>query len=157
MTTAEERTILGRPVTGDQVARYRTKAEQWEGERFLPLLDAALAAPNVEAVRWNAYTPTFNDGDPCTWTLDGFYLKFADGDSEGGENEDGFVSGYDLYEWAGREKVPVAGREEAFAAMEALDKASEHFEDFLENAFGDAVTVTATKSGFDIGYYEGGY
>lgn len=158
MTTTEEgHTVLGRPVTGDKVATYRTKTEQWEGERFLPLLDAVLNAPSVEAVRWNAYVPSFNDGDPCTWTLDGFYVKFSDGDPEAGDNEDGFLDEYDLYEWSGQARVPVAGKEEVFTAMTALDQASGHFEDFLENSFGDSVTVTATKAGFDIGYYEGGH
>lgn len=157
MTTAEDRSVLGRPVTGDQIARYRTKADQWEGERFLSLLDAVLAAPDVEAVRWNSYVPSFNDGDPCTWTLDGFYVRFASGDPEGGDREDGYVDLYSLHGYQDRKKVPHAGKEQVLDALEALEDAGSHFEDFLENAFGDSVTVTATTAGFDIGYYDGGH
>lgn len=55
-------------------------------------LDTLFAFPEVEAVRWEQYTPYFNDGDVCVFNIHDAYIKFV-GVDEGGECEDGFGDG----------------------------------------------------------------
>src|SRR5689334_1109830 len=50
--------------------------------------------PKVEAIRWTQYTPHFNDGDPCTFSLHEFRYKVAGLADDGGDDGDGF---YDTY------------------------------------------------------------
>lgn len=145
MTSTDQKTVLGRPVTGEKPEPYGYKAEQWPTEKFLPLLDAVLDVPGVEAVQWHAHVPSFNDGDPCTYTLGEAKIRLV-GDDEGGDDEDGWYCSYGLDE-----------EHPARPAFKQFANDLDHFEDFLEEAFGEPVEVTATKEGFNIGYYEGGY
>ncbi|AXH70508.1 hypothetical protein HOT75_gp121 [Gordonia phage Daredevil] len=90
MTTTQN-TIEGRPIRG-QISRYGdTPSEQKPLSELLDKLDALLAFPEVEAIRWRQWTPYFNDGDVCTFSAYGVEVKFVDGDDEAGDSEDGFV------------------------------------------------------------------
>ena len=33
------------------------------------------AAPEIAALRWRQYTPYFNDGEPCTFSVNDLYAK----------------------------------------------------------------------------------
>lgn len=49
------------------------------------------AHPNVDAVRWTQYAPSFNDGDPCVFTVhdpEVRYVKNAEESSEPVRDED---------------------------------------------------------------------
>ena len=37
-------------------------------------------SPNLLSVRWVQYTPTWNDGDPCEFTVEDVSYKFSDSD-----------------------------------------------------------------------------
>lgn len=87
---SETRNLAGRPVTGEH-PRYSTRehVDQRPIHEFLTVLDTLLAFPEVEAVRWEQYTPYFNDGDVCTFSANDVSIKFT-GKDTGGDREDGF-------------------------------------------------------------------
>ena len=148
--------VLGRPVTGD-LTTNSSPYDQKPGEEFLPLLDAILELDNVESIRWTQYTPYFNDGDPCMFGTGELFVKLVDGDDTAGDEEDGYISAYDMTEHLhgyGNPPTINPGCEDVYAAMKALNDQFGHFEDFLIVSFGDHAQVTATSDGFDIAFYE---
>lgn len=84
--------LLGRPILGD-IQHYSTKnqVEPRPISELVDALDALLAFPEVESVRWEQYTPYFNDGDVCEFGIGDVYIKFIGQDS-GGDRDDGFSS-----------------------------------------------------------------
>ena len=60
---------IDRPVSGDVQLNNRTSVPQIDGAEFLKRMDAVLALPGVAAVVWDQYTPYFNDGEPCEFSV----------------------------------------------------------------------------------------
>lgn len=170
----ETDTFEGRPIQG-HVERGKTALEQWDGARFLELLDAVLNAENVAAVRWRQYIPYFNDGDPCEFSVGGFYLKpgepgdpapdpeddtdddIFDDDDQGGDYDDGFLDSSNLSRSWNTEKgayVPLPEVHAGAAPLTELNQNSDHFEAVLREKFGDHSIITATRDGFHVEYYE---
>lgn len=153
--------VLGRPVTGSIPRSYRgPRKEQWGAEEFLPLLDAVLAA-GAEAVKWHQYTPSFNDGDPCEFTVGEFYVRpvGTPEDSYDGEYEDGYLTDWD-FRWDSTigHTRPVADDLKAlYEALSELNGKSGHFEIFLEDTFGNGSEIVAKADGFEVDYYDCGY
>lgn len=76
MTTATQtKTFLGVPVEGEIIMGNK-REKQLPLERFSPLLAAVLDQPGILAVRWNQYTPYFNDGEPCEFNIYSIYFAF---------------------------------------------------------------------------------
>jgi hypothetical protein len=160
---------LGRPVTGD-ITQAASATEQAPEDQFLPALDELLAVPGVEAVRWEQYTPYFNDGDPCVFGIGEVRVKVA-GHEEGGDYDDGFLSSYDTYtyernedgqiDWGNNPKqIPlefagISANDLKAAIIRAEKKAfNGQHNVLLAREFGDHAQVTATKDGFNVEYYE---
>lgn len=104
-------------------------------------------APEVTAIRWTQYTPYFNDGEPCEFSVHDFHFKLAEGADTGGfytydEGEDGGP----FYETSWRDGSKLS---EACNTFEADVKDDELF----EFAFDDHVQVTATRDGFAVEEY----
>lgn len=100
--------------------------------------------PNVEAFRWNQYTPYFNDGEECTFGVNDVYLRFKGASEDDGENEDGFKSSWDCED----------GSEEETACDEFGKLVRDMAGDDLKELYGDHVEVTATREGFTVeGYH----
>lgn len=167
--------LHGRPIYGD-ISHYGEKkpVKQWPTEKFLEQLDALLAHPEVESVRWTQYTPYFNDGDPCEFSTHELYLKLV-GDDDSGENEDGFRTSFDLGDWPegyydthsrwDKSKLPfdpvdyipnfeAADPKSIIAAFETVGKSMAHYEAKFREVFGDPARVTATRGGFDVEHYD---
>lgn len=163
MTSTENNTFAGRPITGEISHYGANPVEQKPIEEFLTAMDAVFAFPEVQAIRWTQYTPYFNDGDACEFSAHqpGFRI---DGISEdAGDHEDGFINAWDI-EW-GNEVGPKKYNEEVrypqisadlTAAIKVFSEAVEggaHQVD-LKKHFGDPAEVTATRAGFDVEYYD---
>lgn len=161
--------ILGRPINGDITATREPQVEQWGAEKFLEMMDELLAEPTVAAVRWSQYTPYFNDGDACVFSIHGFQVKLLDGnalpgctgadddeDEDDEEDSTGWLDEYDVRrynrETSRYEVKPEFGQ--VGEKMVGLEQATGHFEDILGQTFGDHATITATKAGFDIVFYD---
>lgn len=112
------------------------------------------AHPGLVGIRWRQYTPYFNDGDTCTFSVGEPYIQFSDTEAEAGDYEDG----YDSYsEWRdqeyrkqGKSGYPVGFKE----ADEAVGKVFSSIPDDLMLAiFDDHVEVTVTRDGTQIEEY----
>lgn len=98
----------------------------------------ATAPPAIEAVRWQQFTPYFNDGEPCVFRVyeSQFKLTAVTIDAEDQEDDDTyFLYDYQLHRY--NEEIPkdVVGPD--FSDIEEL----------LLAAFDDHVQVTAARTG----------
>jgi len=160
-------TFAGRPIEGD-IQHYVEPTEQRDPQEFIDSLEKLLATPGVEAVRWNQYTPYFNDGEPCVFNIYSAYIKIeGDDDYEDGDYGDGYRSTYDLYDYdvskgsdydSRRVFNPIGGFDskvlhEALSDFESTLSSGYH-NTILGKKFGDPATVTATKDGFSVEFYD---
>lgn len=80
-----EREFAGVPIIGTLCASEQNSLEQYPAERLAAPLRAALAHPRFVAIHWHQYTPYFNDGEPCFFSVDDIYFRILD---EGEESVD---------------------------------------------------------------------
>ncbi len=117
--------------------------EEFIGE-FAKLFEAH---PILLGVKWRAYTPYFNDGDACTfsvhepsYSIEGLVSKYPEEDEE--ENGAGYIDSYSINE--------KALTKEQKAAMKAVKELFKNDDDLFLAAFGDHVRCTATRTGIDV-------
>lgn len=97
--------------------------------------------PTIEALRWSQYTPYFNDGDACVFSVNDPTIK-VQGVEGGGDYDDGFS---DVRYWG--EGIPDA------------DKATHEFwkqvssDEIFQTVFGDHAQVTATREAITVEEY----
>lgn len=105
--------------------------------------------PHVKALGWTQYTPYFNDGDACVFSVRDFYACTKDGVD--------FAEVSSLYDdddnSVFRSSWSLSDSDKKTAA--ALDRMGRSASDeVFEAAFGDHVMVIATPEGFHINEYE---
>jgi hypothetical protein len=104
--------------------------------------------PEIEALKWAQYTPYFNDGEPCEFSVGDLYYKPTGGADDSGDYGDGF------------EYLSSYGKPEGFMSQQwvkdlgDLAAALQKAEDELLAAFGDHVKVIVTREGVDVEEYE---
>lgn len=111
--------------------------------------------PQCKALRWRQYTPYFNDGDSCTFSVRDAEVSMDFTAEDAGDYEDGFDSYSNYYDERG--KYADISRESIEAWKKATRDADELVgcdEELFEMVFGDHVEVTATREGFDIDSYD---
>lgn len=156
-------TFAGRTIDGE-INRFTSgPGTQDDPALFLTALDELLDTPGVEAVRWNQYTPYFNDGEACEFSIYSAYVKvIGDEDEEAGDYGDGFRSLYDLFDYGSdytdKKYRQVGGYPgkliyDALHAFERVIESGRH-DVILNEKFGDPAQVTATKNGFEVEFYE---
>lgn len=164
--TKTVRNFLGIPVVGD-ITAGSTRVEQKPIEELQPILQAVLDDPTVIEFGWHQYTPYFNDGDPCEFSVRGLWVRTdADADVENDgweldvENSDHSI-GQRPGKWddVARKytKLPYEGSDEArHDRVHALDSAIQGgaFENVLLDAFGDHALITVRRDGIDVEFYE---
>lgn len=113
--------------------------------------DFFAANPDVYAFAWSQYTPYFNDGDECVFSLNEIYAykdhpavreavaegsrELVWGELEGTEDEVVWNT------WSGNSKN---------TAVEDFIRELTQFEDEFQYAFGDHVMVIVTRDGIDV-------
>ncbi len=152
---------IDRPIKGD-VNKFDRKSTAQKGpQEFVEAIDRILAVPGVGAVRWRQYTPYFNDGEPCEFGVEDLYVRLGeynpdsewdedDEDADGGDYDDGFSDAWGLKYYS--DKGGAAIPEGLLEALNAYN--ADAFEDVARENFGEHATVTATKAGFEVEYYE---
>jgi len=158
MTEETDLTITDRKIKGDIERGYNRHVPQKGVAEFLAGIDRILAVPGITAIRWRQYTPYFNDGEPCEFSvneinyrelpLDVEYEEWAeDNEIEGrySDYEDGFYDTWGI----DRDKHAPAGLAEALKEFNV-----DEFEDVARANFGEHAIVTATVDGFDVEFYE---
>lgn len=115
---------LGIPVEGEIIKPGRSETRQRPAEEFAPILKAAIEAPGVAAVRWEQYTPYFNDGEPCYFGIRAYNMvkptvEVGEDDDSEYDNDEGFIEvghvqfkGGDEYKYV---QVPLTATELAEA------------------------------------------
>lgn len=85
---AEQFKITDRTVSGDLNLNDRSVVPQISAAEFLERVDAVLDVPGVKALIWDQYTPYFNDGDPCEFSVNEVRVILA-GDSDDDDEDEG--------------------------------------------------------------------
>lgn len=155
----------GRPIEGEPQRFSEPMPPQADPQDFLDALDELLAVEGVEAVRWEAYTPYFNDGDVCEYSTNEPRVKLSFGEEEAGDYGDGWYSTYDLdgsvYDRDTRTWIDGNNMINGHSTVEVKDALSRFGSELgpkhyvvLSEKFGDPAQVTATKAGFEVEGYE---
>ena len=141
-------TSLGKLSTESQA--IQEQIHKLAQSKLMPALKEAFtdlkkAIPTLEAVKWHQYTPYFNDGDTCTFSLHGVYFRFEGVKEDAGDYEDGFLDTY---------TIKIANLTNV--QMEILENFEEelgHLEELLEEAIGDHMEVTLNAEGIETEEY----
>lgn len=157
---------FGRPINGEITYYTGRSVEQQDPQLWINALDDLLALDVVDSVRWRQYTPYFNDGDPCEFTIyDATVLLKGfgeDDDRDGlGDYGDNYLDTYSLKYNSDQiavryPELDLSERGELYQKLRHFSTAvagGAHFV-MLQQTFGDPAQVTATPEGFDVEFYE---
>lgn len=138
--------LLGKPINGDVQHNTRSRhLEQHEPLELMKRLDALVELEEVASVRWEQYTPYFNDGDPCYFRLGEARVKFAEYNEDEGDWGDGYLGDYELDE---------VGFPEVYSRLIEINKEIDHHEVLLQEKFGDPAMVTYDGENFTVEHYD---
>ncbi len=136
------------------------------------------SCPEAKVVTWVQGTPSFNDGDPCRFSVHDIYVgNDEDADIDSPEDEPSFASAdnqpYVKTEYGDKtndwKRTVTVLDEPGRAARQKIDDAAEPLysnlqglDDMMETAFGNGarIKVTRNKKGeadFDVEEYDVGY
>jgi hypothetical protein len=102
--------------------------------------------PEVKAFAWTQYTPHFNDGEPCVFSVHDIAATALEDNLDEAHYGDGW---YEVYGKA--ENGFSAG---AWKALSELNGVLSGAESALHAAFGDGVRVVVTAAGIDVQEYD---
>lgn len=100
----------------------------------------------ITCIHWRQYTPYFNDGDACVFSLHG--VHFCTVLDEVADAEDGFEA------WGDKNFHPEQIPDRLYGECRTLTKLLESMKDELEDIFGDHVKVIVTPTGVEVEEYE---
>lgn len=103
--------------------------------------------PEIEALRWRQYTPHFNDGEACMFSVGLIYVRpvGTDEDDNSGDYGDGFKEQYDFDEKKHKSLIED---------MKKVDNIFTALEEALLVCFEDHVIVTAYRNKIETEEYE---
>jgi len=138
--------------------------------------------PEVSRIMWTQYTPYFNDGDACTFSINELTFKASgmnlkpDVNKELGQllvDDDDIddVHGYSIdnvikrvigYEWGaqkreiviGTKRLPTPTESSLLSDTHDLNALVQELGETMKDIFGDHALVTATIEGFEVKEYE---
>ena len=148
----------------DKIENYRQTVSSLKAELCAGISEELQAAVKnskyIKAVRFEAYTPYFNDGEPCIYRVHEPRVQFFNQDEDiETEYEDGFISPWDLeYTWEngwGSKRIYKEGSEEKGQALEEIHALITSIpKEIIEDAYGDGVQVTITADGVTVEEYD---
>lgn len=139
--------LLGKPING--TVSYYTRSrhvEQHEPQELMNRLDALVELKEVDSVRWEQYTPYFNDGDPCYFSVGEARVKFAEydeGEDDEGDYGDGYLSDYE-----------IDSHTKVYDLLISLNREIDHHELILQDKFGDPAAVSYNGESFTVEHYD---
>jgi len=111
----------------------------------------------VQAVIWNQYTPSFNDGEPCTFSLGDAVFVMHDFDSNELQSANDYEDD-DLYGTIPYSTFLDTNDHELSGACKSFNELLSSLSDVLESMFGSyGTTVYLTKDGTFEAEYDCGY
>ena len=173
MTT--DTNFLGMPVL-DNITQGSPWVDQKPIEELAPLFQALVDDPTIVEFGWRQYTPYFNDGDTCEFSVHGLWVRTtaeAEGhvDEDGDEYDNSSHYGLDVdyhpslgkieYDWnrdtAQKENERYEGPDEdRYNRCQELDGAlqSGDFDNVLLEHFGDHALITVRKDSIEVESYD---
>ena len=139
----------------EQVNNFKKRIREDSSTLLGAYLKEALTKTPVKSMRWEQYTPYFNDGDPCTFRVGEIRLSLNassanesdeddededDGDYEDGHHDRSHFKGYGNpgEKWYSAPHPEAASVLPLFTAMDKVP------DEIMEAAFGDHCRVTVT-------------
>ena len=118
--------------------------------------------PKVKSFGWNQYTPYFNDGDTCYFSVNTDYIQINGEPVDESEwISETKITNYGTWnrekrEYEGRTEVPNLDYDpELVAASDEIREFLRNFdEDFFMSQFGDHAEITVTEDGVSVDEYE---
>lgn len=109
--------------------------------------------PEIKALKWTQYTPYFNDGEPCVFSVSGVYASTA---ADVSSDDDADDDDRWCYAYRHDKTVPEGFTKAGWKAFCSLAETIEANEsaDVLEAAFGDHVSVFANSAGIEVEEYD---
>ena len=104
--------------------------------------------PKITALRWKQFTPFFNDGDPCYFSVRSIDCQVAEEDAE---KEIKYSSGDN---WTEDGCYGLQDNSHIYEPLRKLESELHGSSDLLEAVFGDHVEVTATPEGIHTRDYD---
>ena len=113
---------------------------------------------NITAIVWTQYTPYFNDGDTCEFSVnEPTFTNAPDPESvrwgEYDGDEETAADGSEIFAWESWGEPLEGLNVEMCQAFGRMIQSSE-MEDVMKAMFGDHVKVVATREGFDVDDYD---
>jgi hypothetical protein len=97
--------------------------------------------PNVRSLTWTQYTPYFNDGDPCVFSVHDLEVY----DETIQEADDDYTEGVDVGWGEGRARYPDIAE---------ISGVLSNAEDLLLEMFGDHCRITVQADGISVEEYD---
>lgn len=125
--------------------------------------------PELTVIKWNQYTPYFNDGEECTFSVNDFNVSnapdienvtcYGDYDGEEDEDEEGNMPTkvFVMDKWGDRNSKTWGDRNsKTYADVWELQEFAQSSigEDLFRDIFDNHVTVVVTKDGIEVEEYE---
>lgn len=165
--------FLGLEVSNGINRGGRKWVDQKSLEELAPFLQAVLDLPSVVAFGWSQYTPYFNDGEPCVFSVNELRVKLDTDDEDTSLYDCDFCvscrpdlgrvefqrgpDGRVLYGAAGEYLwQPYQGPDEhRYKVLKAANEAIQDpaFERVLLDKFGDHAMVKVTRAGIEVEFY----
>lgn len=137
----------------------RAKAAEILKQEFLNLFNVN---PTLKVVVWHQYTPYFNDGDECTFSVGDVYASNYEAVNHYGEWDEDLAYDPETDETMNEpEDLQIDGgwgrhKNDTFEGFQELREfmQSSLGEEVLKEIFGDHTQIRATREGFQVDEYE---
>lgn len=115
--------------------------------------------PDLVAIKWNQYIPSFNDGDPCTFSLGGVYICDTQPNDEYPDDYDSeyYFEFNDKYYSVGTIYEDKYYGEPEYKWFTYLEEFLNDMKPELEALFGSNATVIVFRTSIEIEEYDCGY
>lgn len=134
--------------------KFQTEAQATFKESLKTFFDMN---PGINALRWTQYTPYFNDGDACVFSVGDVYFTNAKGEQLDDITSWGDYEGDDGDVWSDSYVKYFAHRpgvnSKSCEFISDMINSSE-MRDIMEMMFGDHVSVTVTREGIEVNEYD---
>lgn len=100
--------------------------------------------PEILSIKWQQYTPYFNDGDECLFHVGDCTFNFGEYEVEG------YVSEWDIKDIPELDKLTYLN-----PILQTIGRniGNSSFEEVMQEMFGNHIEVTATKEGIQVDEY----
>lgn len=120
--------------------------------------DVFAKAPVITKLKWSQYTPYFNDGDECVFSVHGVRFYVGDETAEAAKKLKYYDAEYGMDIWGKVEKViedfGQVLTEDGARALFAFDQFCQQYDrDILLPCFGDHVEVIVTREAIEVEDY----